>query len=63
MLTRSFYKVSEVAAALEVSTRTVYRMLESGELEHLKIGGSRKITEEQFQNFLEKCADAGKKSA
>lgn len=49
------YTVAEVAEALCVSARTVYRLLETGELPHFKIGGSKKITAEHLAKYLRKA--------
>ncbi|MCF0231834.1 MAG: helix-turn-helix domain-containing protein [Enterococcus sp.] len=48
------YKVTEVAELLRVSRATVYNYLNSGELKSIKIGGNRRVTQEQLQEFIKK---------
>ena len=42
-MTRIAYRVSEVAEALSVSERLVWRMIESGEIRSFKAGRCRRI--------------------
>jgi excisionase family DNA binding protein len=52
------YKVSEVAKMLVLSRSTVYRAVESGALEALRLGGSLRITGTALAAWLEQCAQA-----
>lgn len=45
-------KKCEVAEVLRVSPRTVDRLIASGELPSVKIGGSRRIQHEALLNFI-----------
>lgn len=53
MKRRLVYPVAEVAAQLgDVSTRTVYRLMDAGELESVKIGGRRGVPHEALVEFI-----------
>lgn len=54
MTTPAVLSPQEVADALDMSRRQVYRWLRSGELPHQKIDGNYKITEDQL---VEKVGD------
>ena len=45
------FTVSEAAAVLEVNPRTVYRMIERGELDALKPGQSYTITRSHLREY------------
>ena len=45
--------VREVAAALRVSTMTVYRLIRAGELRALRVGHSYRIRESDVDAYLE----------
>jgi len=46
--------LSEAAALLHVSTRTLQRMIRSGELPALKVGGQWRVRESQLIQWIEK---------
>ena len=46
------YTVDEVAKILKVHPRTVYRALESGQLEGFRIGASWRVTQEALSAFV-----------
>ncbi len=46
------YTVEEVAESLKVHTRTVYRMLERGELRGFKVGAAWRISDDVLQAFM-----------
>ena len=46
--------LSETAALLHVSTRTLQRMIRSGELPALKVGGQWRVRESQLRQWIEK---------
>ena len=46
--------LSEAAALLHVSTRTLQRMIRSGELPALKVGGQWRMRESQLTQWIEK---------
>ena len=46
--------LSEAAALLHVSTRTLQRMIRSGELPALKVGGQWRVRESQLRQWIEK---------
>jgi excisionase family DNA binding protein len=47
-----FVTVAEVAERLRVSTMTVYRLIQSGELQAARIGKSYRLREEDVDGFL-----------
>ena len=53
---RRAYKVEEVAELLGLSRNTVFRLLKRGELQSIKVGGSRRITVEQLDRYLAAAA-------
>jgi len=56
------YRVKAVADALDVSVATVYRAVESGQLDAYKLGtgkGTIRIPGEAVAVYLARCADAG----
>lgn len=44
--------VEDAAAIMRVSKMTVYRIIESGDLPHLRIGRSFRIRKDDFENYL-----------
>ena len=46
--------LSEAAALLHVSTRTLQRMIRSGELPALKVGGQWRVRESQLTQWIAK---------
>ncbi len=49
---RRAYKPEEVASLLGIGRSTIYRLMTSGSLESVKVGGSRRITVEQLDRYL-----------
>lgn len=47
------FKISEVAAWMRCSRATIYRLLKSGDLKSMKIGGSRVVTYSQMKSFID----------
>ena len=53
--------VREVAARLRVSTATIYRLCDSGQLEHVRISNAIRVSEATLVAYLKRggvCADA-----
>lgn len=48
-------KVSEVAERLNVSERTVQRLIKVGELRAIKVGGQLRIDPRDFEEFLQEA--------
>lgn len=44
--------VMQIATRLNVNPRTVYRMLEEGEMPHYTIRGQKRVKQEDFQTWL-----------
>lgn len=49
---RMAYKVPEAAALLNLHPRTVWRLVKSGALPSVKLGGSRRIRHEDLEAYL-----------
>lgn len=47
-----FLTVAEVATAMRVSKMTVYRLIQSGELEAIRVGRSFRVPESAVGKFL-----------
>lgn len=48
--------VDETAEKLRVSRMTIYRRIKAGELDSVKIGGKRWITQRQYLDFVNREA-------
>ena len=55
--------VSETAKALRVSTRLVYKLVETGALSAYRIGAAIRISDQQLQAYLDRCAPGAIPSA
>jgi len=53
-MTRQFYRPDEVAEILKVNKRTLYRMMENGDLGFINVGGQRRITDKELDDFIER---------
>jgi excisionase family DNA binding protein len=55
-----FYTVAEVASVLRVSSMTVYRLINSGQLPAVRVGKSYRLREEDVNRYLsERFTEAG----
>jgi excisionase family DNA binding protein len=52
MTTPKTYTVDEVADILKVHTRTIYRMLERGEMRGFKVGTAWRVSQESLDAFM-----------
>jgi excisionase family DNA binding protein len=52
--------VADVCKRLKMGKSKVFELIARGELESLKIDTSRRFTEQQLADFIERRADAGK---
>jgi excisionase family DNA binding protein len=52
------YRVSAVAELLDVSKSTVYRAIETGDLDALRIGSAVRIPGASLAGWLDQCAQA-----
>jgi excisionase family DNA binding protein len=50
--------VAEVSELLAVSRGTIYRLMESGQITSIKVGGSRRIEPTAVEQFLAVCRSA-----
>ena len=51
------FTVNEIAEKLKVHPQTVYRWIYQGKLKSLKIHGSVRITEEQYEEFIKEASN------
>ncbi len=48
-------KVKEVCVALGLSSPSVYRLMESGEIPYVKMGKSRRVKRADVLAYIERC--------
>lgn len=48
------YTVREAGALLSLSRSLMYELINAGKIDSIKIGKSRRITEQQLQDFLKR---------
>ena len=51
-MTRQFYRPDEVAEILRVSKCTIYRLMENGDLNFIKVGHQRRIAVKDLDAFI-----------
>ena len=54
-----FYTVRELADMLKVSQKTIYRLVESGDLLPHRIGGQLRFRKEDIESFLDEASGSG----
>ena len=52
MTVEELYTVAEVAKWAKVNTETIYRLIRSGSLKSVRVGGSLRIRLEDFYEYL-----------
>jgi len=52
--------VADVCKRLQMGRSKVWEWIASGQLESLKLGGARRVTEEQLASFIARQVSAGK---
>jgi excisionase family DNA binding protein len=57
------YTVRQTAQVLQVSERTIFNLLASGQLRSVKIGGSRRVFSDDLKEFARVGVDAIKKAS
>lgn len=57
---KDYWKVSELAQRWRVTPRTIYRMLQRGELHGIYIAGARLIADEERRRVEEEAAGRSK---
>jgi len=53
-----YLSLEEIAQQLNVSERTVYRWVRSGDMRAFRLGHVTRVTPEDFQKFIEKYTQA-----
>jgi excisionase family DNA binding protein len=56
---RRLYTIDEVAEVLKVSHSTVRRLIDSGHLKSVRIGGQIRIRQKDLDDYVASSADAG----
>ena len=59
MENKPYYSTSEAGEILCLTSRTVRRLCEDGELEHYRFGSTIRITPEQLDNYIKKSLRKG----
>ena len=54
-----FYTVQELAGLLKVTPKTIYRMVERGDLPCHRIGRIKRFSREDVEAFLNRCRTVG----
>jgi excisionase family DNA binding protein len=55
---KRYYRVDEVAAYFSIGVRTVYRLLDEGDLQGCRIRGCVRVSAEEIQRYEEMLAEA-----
>lgn len=55
---RVLYSVRETAKLIAVSERSVYNLLERGELKSIRIGGRRLVRRDELDSFINRLTGA-----
>lgn len=58
-MTGPLLTTKDVRKLLKCSQGTVYNLIRSGKLPHLKVGALYRFTHEQIQEYLDSCHSAG----
>lgn len=58
-MNRKLYRVEEVADALDIGRTKVFDLIRSGQLASVKVGGSRRITEQAIEDYIDALVDEG----
>lgn len=56
MIVMNLFTVKEVAKMLRLTEKTVYKMIKTGAISSVKIGGALRITQEAVDRILERGA-------
>jgi len=56
-----YYTVKEIAEMLKVTMKTIYRIIEAGELPAARVGKSLRISETNLKKYLDKQTGADNK--
>jgi len=51
---RKLHRVEEVAEVLNVGRTKVFDLIRSGQLASVKVGGSRRVTEQAIEDYIER---------
>lgn len=51
------YRIDEAAQEFAVSRRTIYRLIERGELESFKVGDTRRIDADEIERIKKNAAE------
>jgi excisionase family DNA binding protein len=54
---KRYWRIDEVAGYFAVSERTVYRLVDDGDLQAIRIRSCRRVSLEEIRRFEERLAD------
>jgi excisionase family DNA binding protein len=54
---KRYWRIDEVAGYFAVSERTVYRLVDDGDLQAIRIRSCRRVSQEEIRRFEERLAD------
>ena len=57
-LLKRYFRIDEVAAYFSISARTVYRLLDEGDLQATRIRGCVRVSVEEIRRFEERMTEA-----
>jgi excisionase family DNA binding protein len=53
----NLFRIEELSRIWRVSRSSIYRRIREGELESIKLGGSRLVSRSQAMDYLAKCRE------
>ena len=54
---KRYWRIDEVAGYFAVSERTIYRLVDDGDLQAIRIRGCRRVSQEEIKRFEERLAE------
>lgn len=60
---KKLLKVSDVMERLQLGKSKVFELLATGQLESIKVGGARRVTEEAVEDFIARRQDEARATA
>jgi excisionase family DNA binding protein len=54
---KRYWRIDEVADYFAVSERTIYRLVDDGDLQAIRIRGCRRVSQEEIKRFEERLAE------
>lgn len=54
---KRYWRIDEVAGYFAVSERTIYRLVDDGDLQAIRIRSCRRVSQEEIKRFEERLAE------